>query len=445
MAVGPARLLLVVAALASAVAVGACGEATTGTGDPSARSMGAEEDAGGALAPSDAGQPEATAYPAVAPDAPAVVSAGGAVLASPRIVPVFFSGETDEGALTDLITRYSASPVWTAAVSEYGIGAAKVAPAVHVTDPVPAALGSGELGAWIAAHLDGSHPEWGPHDDATIARSVYLLYPPPALTLYAPGQDPADPSAVTLCSRTWSLFGWHWQTTPAPGPAPAIAYAVVGRCAASGTPVLDGMTATTTHELVEAVTDPLFVTAPAWSTVDASHLLWMELTGGGELGDLCAFDSADLVTPPGVGHVVQRTWSNAAAGAGHDPCVPSIAQAYVNAVADAPDEFYDPYAGAKVHGVAIPRGQSRTVDVHLYSDAPTAPWRVTAVDPLATGGQEPTLDFTLDRATGGNGDVLRLTIHPRPALAARDTALYEIDSTLDGVTQRWFGEIVVTP
>jgi len=447
MAVGPARLLVVVAALASVLAAAGCGPGASGADPDGVAAVGTGDDAGASpAATADAGGDQATpaAYPAVAPDAPSVVSAGGAVLAAPRIVPVFFPGETDEATFIDLITRYVASPVWTAAVSEYGVGAATVAPAVHVTDALPASLTSGQLGAWIAAHLDGSHPDWGSNDDAVIASSVYLLYPPSGVTLYAPGEDPTDPSAVTLCSRTWDLFGWHWQTTPAPGPAPAIAYGVVGRCAAGGTPLLEGMTATTTHELVEAVTDPLFVTAPAWSSVDASHLIWMELTGGGELGDLCAFDSADLVTPPGLGHVVQRTWSNAAAAAGHDPCVPAVAPAYVNAVADAPDEFYDPYAGTRVHGLAIPHGQSRTVDVHLFSDVPTAPWRVTAVDPLASGGQEPLLDFSLDRATGSNGDVLHLTIRPR-SLQPNLTALYEIDSTLDGVTQRWFGEIVVTP
>jgi hypothetical protein len=199
------------------------------------------------------------------------------------------------------------------------------------------------------------------------------------------------------------------------------------------------MTSTTTHELAEAATDPLFLTSPAYAAVDDAHAFWMELTGGGEVGDLC---EQDLVTPPDVGYAVQRIWSNAAASAGHDPCVPAVAPAYFNVAADAPDAFFDPYAGTTVEGVAIQPHQSRTIDVHLVSDGPTDAWQVTGVDPNAAQGGERLLKLTLDRDVGSNGDVLHLTIQPlfdAPGV----TALYEIDSKLNGVTQRWYGEIVV--
>ena len=58
-------------------------------------------------------------------------------------------------------------------------------------------------------------------------------------------------------------------------------------------------------------------------------------------------------------------------------------------------------------------GQSRTIDVVLYSDGPTpGPWTVAAYDLAALENKPAALDLRLDRTTGGNGDVLQLTITP---------------------------------
>jgi hypothetical protein len=395
--------------------------------------------------------PEVAPYPAVAPSVPQVQSGGGAVLARPRVIPVFFPGETEAATLTGAVAKYLASSAWKDSTLEYGVVAATPGPAVQSSDALPDGLTTDALGSWLTSHLDGTHPEWGATDAATIASTIYVLYPPAGTTLLAPQQDPGDPMAVTLCGPRWyDVTGWHWQTTPALGPLVPIVYAVVGRC--SFDPSVTGddtMTATTAHELVESATDPLFVTAPAYSSVDDAHAFWMEITGGGELGDLCDQAPSDFITPLDVGHLVQRTWSNASAAAGHDPCVPAPAVAYFNVDVDAPDVFYDPYAGVNVHGVAIAPGQSRTIDVRLYSDAPIAPWQLTAVDPMAGSGGKPLLKLSLDQATGHNGDVVHLTIEPL-FQGQNVTALYEIDSTEAAgatsgsvATQRWYGEIVV--
>jgi hypothetical protein len=431
----PTHLLAALAALAVAPActgpVQAVVSSSPSPGEPDAGEAGAVS------------TPPPPAYPAVAPSMPQVQNAGGTVLATPRVVPVFFPGEADAAAITDAIERYAASSEWTAATAQYGVGPAAVAAAVEPADPLPDGLTTPALGAWIASRLDGTHPEWGRADQATIASSIYVVYPPYGATVYAPQQDPADPLAPSLCGpHPWDPMAWHWQTTPAPGPNVPVVFAVVGHCTFDATSVQDRVTAATSHELIEAATDPLFVTSPAYARVDDEHAFWMELTGGGELADLCAQDAADLVRPIDVGYTVQRTWSNAAAAAGHDPCVPSRAGAYFNVSADAPDVFYDPYAGLAVSGVAIAPGQSRTIDLRLYSDAPTGAWQVAAVDPNAAAGGATLLRMTLDRDTGKNGDVLHLTISPQ--FRGREaTALYEVDSTLGGMTQRWYGEIVV--
>jgi len=430
-----ARVLVAVAGLAMMQAC-AGGAPTSSAGAPAATAT--EDDAGSPEGgPST---PEAAAFPAVAPSMPAIESAGGSVLSAPRIVPVFFPGETRTAMLADAIGKYVVSSEWRAATSQYGVGATTAADAVQSTDALPPSIATADLGTWLAAHLDGTHPDWGPTDEATLASSIFVLYPPAGTTIYAPEEDPSDPMAVTLCGpRPWDIEGWHWQTTPAPGSGPAIVFALVGACTYDGVTLADRMTSTTTHELAEAATDPLFYTSPAYASVDEAHAFWMELTGGGEIGDLC---ERDLVTPPDVGYAVQRIWSNAASSAGHDPCVPAAAPAYFNVAADAPDAFFDPYAGVRVRGVAIQPHESRTVDVHLLSDGPTDAWQITGVDPNAAEGGAQLLKLTLDHDVGANGDVLHLTIEPlfdAPGV----TALYEIDSKLHEVTQRWYGEIVV--
>jgi hypothetical protein len=410
---------------------------------PEASSEGGAGDAGDA---SDAPVEAAPTYPASTPNPPLVQNSGGAVVTTPRIVPVFFTGEPQASILTDAITKYTTSSAWHAAVSEYGVGAAMVAPAVNVTTALPSPMTSDDLGAWLGGQLyDGtSTASWGPVDAATIASTVFVLFPPDGVTVYAPGYDGTGGQDPTLCGpRPWDPTGWHWQTVPAIGPSAPVVFAVVGRCSYDATPVLDRMTATISHELAEATTDPTPITAPAYADVDDAHAFWSYyVTGGGEIGDLCGQDASQLFAPADVGYMVQRVWSNAAASAGHDPCVPAAGPAYFDVSADMPDTFYDSFVQAYVGGVSIPAGGSRTIDVRLLSDGPTDPWSLTALDPYAAPGGSSLLELTLDGATGQNGDVRHLTIKPLVS-GHGSTTLYEIDSTLHGVTHCWYGEIAI--
>jgi hypothetical protein len=56
-------------------------------------------------------------------------------------------------------------------------------------------------------------------------------------------------------------------------------------------------------------------------------------------------------------------------------------------------------------GIRIPVGETRTVQVHLFSQAPTDDWIVSAYQSFDTS-----LDLWLDRQVGNNGDVLNLSI-----------------------------------
>src|SRR5215475_13006305 len=136
----------------------------------------------------DAGAPPADApgaqnYPAF--DFPLLTAskAGTAVIAAPRIVPVVFHNDPNPmlaATIGDFLTRWTASPYWKQQVSEYGVGDATVAPAVHPTKDAPAITSDQEIATWLAGQLDGTHQDvWGTPDK----NSVYLLVYPPTTTI----------------------------------------------------------------------------------------------------------------------------------------------------------------------------------------------------------------------------------------------------------------------
>jgi hypothetical protein len=110
---------------------------------------------------------------------------------------------------------------------------------------------------------------------------------------------------------------------------------------------------------------------------------------------------------------VQRTWSNAAALAGQEPCVPALSTPYFAAVPVMPDEVPLTLYGASVvtRGLTLAMGQSKTVPLLLVSNADTGgPFTVSAKDRLEFFGQGKALTFRFDRTQGVNGEKLNLTI-----------------------------------
>jgi len=133
---------------------------------------------------------------------------------------------------------------------------------------------------------------------------------------------------------------------------------------------------------------------------------------GAEIGDLCEVESLSFQRLIGF-DLLSRFWSNSAAAAGHDPCAPPITFPYFNSVPVLPDQIpVTIYSGQVItNGVAVPLGTSKTIDVQLYSDAPTGDWNVEADDAAnfasVNAGE---LQFSWNKTTGNNGDTLQLTI-----------------------------------
>lgn len=420
----------------------ACGGSIDSGANNTNKDAGANPNADAAVPTADATPVEIDAappvpFPAFTPsNSPLVVTSNGPVLKSPRWVPVYFAnGDAKQNAaVTDYLKRVGATNYWAAAVTEYGVG-----PGVS-TDPVqllaadnPAAsITDDTIQTWLAAKLNANDPAFPKPDENTIYAIFY------------PASTDIDLQGSTSCQ---SFGGYHNNITlDGAHQGLDVAYAVMPDCGQFGKQTgLDALTGTTSHELIEAVTDPYPSSRPAYSQVDDAHLYWETFLGGGENGDMCAQFSSSFTKFAELPYTVQRGWSNKAVRAGHDPCVPTQpGSVYFNSYPVLNDNVPYSFGGPQsvnVKGVKIPNGQSATVELDLYSDAPTSgPWTVNAVDLASQRGQAPQLKFAFDRKQGQNGDRINMTITV-VAASARNRETFIVSSKLNGESHIWLGVV----
>ncbi|MDB5213123.1 MAG: hypothetical protein JWO86_1050 [Myxococcaceae bacterium] len=349
-------------------------------------------DAGPATPPAPApdAAPPAAPYPAFPFSAPQIVSRGGKVLTAPKVALLMYAGDPMTADAQAFVAAVGKSAYWSATTKEYGVGALTALPPITVSDTAPATIDDTAIQAWLAGELDGTHPEVPAPDGQTI---YVIAYP--------------EGTTVTRQSETSCLQngGYHSEATIG-ATSTSVPYVVLPRCAKYvGLTGKDEFTYALSHELVEAALDPFLKSAPAYADVDVEHRALELALGAGEAGDICPGDSALASDMP---FVVQRTWSNASAKAGHHPCVPADPRPYFVSVPVLPETV----PTSNIPFVTIAVGASRTIDVQLSSDAPVATdWSVTAIDVASVVYKRPAeLSFALDRSTGNNGDVLHLTI-----------------------------------
>ncbi|MEO7111574.1 MAG: hypothetical protein ABI183_14135 [Polyangiaceae bacterium] len=341
---------------------------------------------------SDAG----SGFPADHPALPQVINTGGPVMAAPKFIAITFPGDSLATSIADFSTKISAGAYWATTTSEYGVGAG-TSTAVQMTTAPAATVSDDDIQTFLRSQFGGALPE---PDDNTI----YAVYYPDNVTITLQGQQGCQ-----------DFGGYHSDIQV--GSGKFAAYAVMPRCPTmfSGVSVLDVLTGAASHEYIEAATDPYPNDNPAWSNTDQNGGGWARAGGGAEVGDMCA-ELGDVFTKAtDVGYFVQRTWSNAAAAASHDPCVPQGLTPYFNAAPVLPDTDNIQVASNQKQAasvVHIPVGSSQTIELDLFSDADTlGTFTVGAIDYASafTGGS-PELTFSLDNTTGQNGDKLNLTI-----------------------------------
>ncbi len=372
----------------------------------------------------DAATPDATpidAAFAIAPHGaqPQAVTLGGPVLTAPLVVPIFFTGDDAMQAQVEgFLAALPGSAYWHATTSEYGIGDITIAPSIVSSDTPPTT--DAALQTFITTNSDGAHG-W----PANTPNTIYTVFLPDGVILSS--------NFGTSCN---AFGGYHAETQEG-----SIIYALLPRCTSG---VLSGLTPALSHELIEASSDPLFSSNPAYQTTDAMHAIW-GIAPGGELGDMCEYvHSAFQILVDN--YLVQRTWSNAAAAAQHDPCVPELAATpYLGAEPVLTEQLpFQDVEGNNITtpGVTITSGSSATIEVDLFSDTPTADWTVQAIDAdNQLYGSQPELAFTWDHTTGNNGSKLQLTIQ-RTANGGGGGSILLIESTVDNHSvSEWWGYV----
>jgi hypothetical protein len=355
-------------------------------------------------------------YPAPHPPMPSIIYNGGDTVVAPNLIPVFYAGDPYQSQLVSFLSGLVSTSFWPATTSEYGIGAATVGTPIVLSGPPPSTIDDPQIQAMLVANLsetaDGGPPPWG----APSSNDIYVLYFPAATSVEPPCGCGAYHSAVPLSATLGAVYTVQWE--------------------AFGT--LDDLTSATSHEIVEATTDAY--PASGWEGTDANDLAWevpfdmiFNLT---ELADMCERYPSSLFTPPDLPYQVQRTWSNLSAAGSHDPCVPiPTGEVYFNSAVVPTDNVI--FQGEYVtHGVKIPLGTSRTVEVDLYSDGPTSgPWTLAAT---TTVGE---LDLSFDTSTGVNGDKVHLTITAMAEDLDYTAEAFTITSTLGTMTTYWYGVV----
>jgi hypothetical protein len=421
---------------------GACGGSIDNSGQNGNTDAGPNGNNGDAGAPNaDATTVDPDAAPSLPfpaftpPNPPRVVTSNGPVMASPKFVPVYFAnGNASQNmAVTDFMKKVGGTNYWAAAVTEYGVGTGTSTDPVQLlaADNPNASITDDDIQAWLSAKLNANDPAFPVPDENTI----YALFYPASTSIDLQGSKSCQ-----------SFGGYHNNITlDQAHKGMDVAYAVLPDCGQFGNQSgLDALTGTTSHELIEAVTDPFPQTSPAYSQVDDGHFYWETFLGGGEVGDMCAQFQSSFTKFSELPYTVQRGWSNKAAKAGHDPCVPALqGEAYFNSYPVMNDTIKFAFGpqSINVKGVKIAQGQSATVELDLFSDAPTSgPWTVNATDLAAQRGQAPQLKFAFDKTQGQNGDRINMTITVVQA-STRGHETFIVSSKLNGKSHIWLGVV----
>jgi hypothetical protein len=366
----------------------------------------------------DAGPSSDGGYPAAHSAQPRVVNPppGGPVLASPNVVPIFWTGQSGQSpaSVSSFLDSLATSSYWTQTTSEYGVGPLTVGAAITLPNTAPTMLTDATLRMQLTSAFTG----------ASDPNTIYMFVLPLGTTLNDGG----------ACCMAYD--GYHDEMTLA---GKSVPYALVCNCPGFDGPMIgdsDQLAAVMSHEIVEAVTDPHPSFHEAFGQTDDNDWAWTILTGG-EVADMCTFIPNWYIQLDGSTAQVSRSWSNAAAAAGTDPCVPVPAgEVYFNSSPVLPDMVN--LQGTTTKGVMIPQGTDRTVDVQLWSDGPEiGPWQVTAYDMSSDflgGAQE--LSFTWDKTSGSNGDTLKLTIHV-VAADSQGGEVFVVESKLGPAYSAW--------
>jgi hypothetical protein len=370
----------------------ACGGSVSNKGGPSSDQDASDDggmtaDTGGGMgdaadAGADVDHGDASdVYPAFAPAFGQIPDQGGYVMQNPIIVPITWDGDPAQASFDTFADTLGGTTYWQATTSEYGIGPAVSGTAnhVHLTTAAPATISDSGLRSLISANAGVTGSGW----PAPTADTIYIFFVAPTTSLLVGG------GGGDACAA--GEGGYHSETSVG---GMTVTYAVVASCGNFHiTPsAADQSMASATHEIIESATDPQ-PRNPAYYGFRNQDFAWdyFYQIQDTEVGDACEFFGDSFfqfqeTTPDAFTSFVQRTWSNKAGLAGHDPCVPELpGEVYFNVTPfnmEMVNVALPPMLGSGTQatlGYKIPAGSSGTFQVGFYSEADTVqPWTITA-------------------------------------------------------------------
>jgi hypothetical protein len=306
---------------------------------------------------------------------PLVPSQGGPVLEHVELVTVTFSDDP-HAALVQGFGDWAVGSDWLAAASEYGVGTGTHFAKIALAEAAPATATRDEIEALLVARMDdGTIPAPASADDDRL----YSVYFPASSELILGGYKHCE-----------SFSGYHTEGAHAAVP---FAFAAVGDCPeyVKSLSEEENVLRTASHELIEAATDPRVHTAPGFIVTDVDDP-WFFLAG--EVADICPLSA--VVTDGEL--IAQRYWSNAAASAGQDPCIPASSAPYFATSASPTSTQY------------VAAGQSVTFELQGWATEDVGTWKLQALPLLGTF--EPDVALGVDEMQNGGTGTLVVTVPP---------------------------------
>lgn len=324
---------------------------------------------------------------------PQVANSGGSVVASPKVMPIYFDGYTYRAKLDSFHEKLQGSKYWNNSVSEYGVGALSVLPGVTISGAAPASISDDGIQTWLKSKFtDGTLGT----PDQDIA---YAVYYPKSTTVTLDGDR--------SCS---SFGGYHSEVNL--GGGKKVGYAVIPTCDEASLYI------TASHEYVEWATDRFPYTAAAYQQMEPKFAMF-GLLAGGEISDVCTFLEGTQAqalgkrtsgyVPEDIGFTVQRHFSNKLSAAGHFPCAPDYNGTFLVAIPQLTESYPVGQFGGNVDIMTTTDG-SGEIKLKIHSDkAVSEPWRLFA-SALSMNGGQAKMNVKLDKTKVVPGDEVTLTI-----------------------------------
>lgn len=361
-------------------------------------------------------------FDAAHPPAPQVVNVGGtSTIALPVLTGISFAEDTLNDEEEDFLNSVGCTDYWNTVASPYGVGPAIGGKHVRVTEAAPASITDDEIQVWLVDKL-AKDPSFPTPD----ANTLLVIFYPESTTISLQGQQ----SCQTF-GGYHNSFNYLGRDVP---------YAVIPHCPFfDGLNGINGITGATSHELVEAVSDPAPLSKPAYALPEADGVAFA-LAGGGELGDMCEFKQDAFFVPTSYPFFVQRTWNNKSAFQLDDPCQPAAAGPFFAAAPRFTTTVsFDFGAGPQTgKGVKLAVGQQATIDIVAFANGSVPAWKISAHDAAQFQGGPAELSLSLDTNMVQDGDVAHLTVK-RVGSAGGGASAFGIVSSGSGKQAYWWG------